>query len=420
VSDDPSKRRRFRPNPARQAAYALIVLAAILAGYMAITMAGSWSSGEQSRRVVVSLPIAERPRARPEQPKQPSPSPAAKPAAATPPAARARAAKPMTAEAQEQAIYPEPPDAVGKTKSRPYEEALPTEVYVTTPPVPPATPDTETAVNHASEQGPTGSVPVSSTPKTAKTTPGADNTKLGMAPNESQNTPAPRPMIAIVIDDMGVDRRRSRRIVGLPGPLTVSYLTYAENLEMQTAAARAAGHELLLHLPMEPKDYAVDPGPNVLLRDIEPDELRRRLRWGLDRFQGYVGVNNHMGSKFTADRPSMTILMAELKGRNVFFLDSRTTSRTVGPELARHFGVPILERNIFLDNDNNAAAVAARLAETERLARRQGVAIAIGHPRDGTLTALGTWLSDVSASGFDLVPLSAVLARSKVAEVAAK
>ncbi|HEB80045.1 MAG TPA: divergent polysaccharide deacetylase family protein [Rhodospirillales bacterium] len=218
-----------------------------------------------------------------------------------------------------------------------------------------------------------------------------------------------RPRIALVIDDMGVDQKRSAMIIGLKAPLTLSFLTYADNLKAQTKAARDAGHELLLHVAMEPGSNDVDPGPNVLLTEHDEKELLRRLRWGLSRFDSYVGVNNHMGSKFTTNEPAMTVVLQELKRRGVLFLDSRTTGGSVGGKLAKRLGVPYAVRNIFLDNVNDEAAVYARLAEVERLARANGYAIAIGHPRDATIKILPRWIKEIEALGFVLTPLSSVI-----------
>jgi polysaccharide deacetylase 2 family uncharacterized protein YibQ len=218
-----------------------------------------------------------------------------------------------------------------------------------------------------------------------------------------------RPMVAIVIDDLGMDRKRSARAVKLPGPLTMSFLTYADDLAKQTKTARAAGHELMLHVGMEPTSKTVDPGPNVLLTSESPEEIRRRLRWGLGRFTGYVGVNNHMGSKFTEDRDAMTVVMSELKSRGLLFLDSRTSAHSVGARLAHEMGVPAVARNVFLDNQNDVAKVKARLAEVERIARRTGAAVAIGHPRDATLKALAEWIPALQKKGLVLVPLTAVV-----------
>src|SRR3546814_2731476 len=96
---------------------------------------------------------------------------------------------------------------------------------------------------------------------------------------------------------MGLNRSQSRRAIALPGPLTLSFLTYADDLPQQTAAARAAGHELMLHVPMEPMDSAVPPGPEAMLVSADDAELRRRLNWGIGRFEGCVGINNHMGRR---------------------------------------------------------------------------------------------------------------------------
>src|SRR6185437_13581416 len=110
-----------------------------------------------------------------------------------------------------------------------------------------------------------------------------------------------RARVAIVIDDLGMDRRRTERTIALKGPLTLSFLAYADDLPHLTEAAHRAGHELLVHVPMEPMSRAEDMGPNGLAVALSHDELMRRLRWDLDRFDGYVGINNHMGSRFTSD-----------------------------------------------------------------------------------------------------------------------
>jgi polysaccharide deacetylase 2 family uncharacterized protein YibQ len=222
---------------------------------------------------------------------------------------------------------------------------------------------------------------------------------------------AGQPMIAVVIDDMGVDRARSERTVALPGPLTLAYLGYARELDAQSAAARTAGHELLVHVPMEPQGAAADPGPNALLTGLAPDELTRRIDWNLSRFDRFVGINNHMGSKATADRDVMDAVMAALDARGLLFLDSRTSSETVAQAAASRRGIPALRRDVFIDHDPSPIAVRAALLQAEEVAERQGFAIAIGHPKDATIDALAEWLPDVQARGFAVVPVSAVARR---------
>ena len=221
-----------------------------------------------------------------------------------------------------------------------------------------------------------------------------------------------RPMIAVVIDDLGMDRVRSARAADLRAPLTLSWLAYAPDLPAQTAHAHAAGHELLVHLPMQPLSADADPGPRTLTTEADAATNLRNLQWALGRFEGYVGVNNHMGSRFTADGTALRPILAEVGRRGLLFLDSRTTAESVVIPLARGLGLPHAGRDVFLDDDGAPDAIRARLAETEAIARRNGYVVAIGHPRDATLAALAAWLPEVERRGFVLVPLSAVVRRN--------
>lgn len=219
-----------------------------------------------------------------------------------------------------------------------------------------------------------------------------------------------RPVIAIVIDDLGLDRKRSARTVALPGPLTLAWLPYAGDVTRQAAAARAAGHELLLHAPMQPQGRE-NPGPNALTADLAPEEIRRRVAGYLALLPEAVGLNNHMGSHFTRNADAMAPVIGELKNRGLLFLDSRTALDSVAASVARAADLPHAIRDVFLDNEQSAEYVNARLAETEAVARRRGSAIAIGHPHDATLNALEPWLASLSSRGFVLVPLTAVVRR---------
>ena len=217
-----------------------------------------------------------------------------------------------------------------------------------------------------------------------------------------------RPVIAVVIDDVGLDKRRARRVIALPGPLTLSLLTYATELPALAAAARAEGHELLVHLPMEPVSGHADPGPNALMISHDVRELLRRIDWSLARFDGFVGVSNHMGSRFTQDAPAMAVVLAELQRRGLMFLDSRTSGQTIGAAIARTIELPGAERDVFLDPDGQQSDVAGQLDQLERVAWQQGFAVGIGHPHDVTLAALADWLPQATARGLVLAPISAI------------
>jgi hypothetical protein len=217
-----------------------------------------------------------------------------------------------------------------------------------------------------------------------------------------------RPLIAIVIDDVGLDRARSKRAWELPGPMTMSFLPYAKDLPEQARAARARGHELMLHMPMEPNGRN-DPGPGALMVSMSDAELRQKLLIALESFGGYVGINNHMGSRFTANRHDMEVVMRQLKPRGLMFLDSRTSPQSVGDQTAQEMGVPSIVRHVFLDDEETLDAVRRKLAETEAVARRQGFVVAIGHPHDSTLQALAEWLPTVQGKGLALAPSTAIL-----------
>ncbi|SOD94087.1 divergent polysaccharide deacetylase family protein [Caenispirillum bisanense] len=270
----------------------------------------------------------------------------------------------------------------------------------TKPPVPAAAPAPETQV---------AALPV---PPRAVFQP-APKAFDGEAPWVKYAVPSPaangRPMIAIVIDDLGVDKAGAKKIVSLPGPLTTAWMTYADNVRAQAKAARAAGHELIIHMPMEPLNGAIDSGPDVLKTSMTPEQVRARVRHGFEQFDGYVGINNHMGSKFTADSEGMRVVIDELRSRGLLWLDSKTSPKSVGARLAEQAGIPFAERHIFLDNTETVSAILHQLAETEKVARKVGYAIAIGHPHDATYRALKQWLPTLEDKGLVLVPLSAIV-----------
>jgi hypothetical protein len=220
--------------------------------------------------------------------------------------------------------------------------------------------------------------------------------------------PQGKPVIAVVLDDVGVARNHAELAIDLPGVITLSFMTYADGVADMAARARANGHELMLHVPMEPLGHEIDAGPNVLTVEASEGELLKRLDWGLDRFPGYIGINNHMGSRFTQDERGMGVVLAELKRRNLLFLDSRTIGNTVGDKLAARMGVAHVMRDVFLDNEMDEAAVIKQLMQAERIAASKGQAIAIGHPHPATIAAIRAWMPKAAARGFVIVPLSAV------------
>lgn len=222
--------------------------------------------------------------------------------------------------------------------------------------------------------------------------------------------PSSQKHIAIVIDDLGLDEDMSKQLALVKGPLTLAFLPYAEHLPRQAEMVRRSGHELLVHLPMEPKNTDADPGPNALLSSVDFAEFDRRIDWNLTRFKGFVGINNHMGSSLTENPGLMVRLMVQLRKNGYLFLDSLTSPASVGKRAAIATGVPHIERDIFLDNERTITAILAQLDKTEKIARMRGYAIAIGHPYPETMKALQFWSAKLDRQIFNLVPISQLVA----------
>ena len=213
--------------------------------------------------------------------------------------------------------------------------------------------------------------------------------------------------VSIVLDDMGLNRKRLNEGIELGGPLTLSFLSYAPNLIEQTTIASSKGHELMLHLPMEPLGDE-DPGPGALLVDMKNMHLKQTLNLALEKFPNFIGVNNHMGSRFTSNSKSMQFLLRNLKERGYLFLDSVTTSGSVALKMGRRLEAPVVARDIFLDDVDDEKEVKLRLAQTELIAKKTGTAIAIGHPRKATLRVLKDWMHGLEQKKIQLVPLSTI------------
>ena len=395
----------FRLSPARQTLFVVLALGGIAAGYgLGFLFKGQAPAPAPMASIATphatAAPVAA----------QPGPAPSTMPDSAPP-------------------LLPEGAKPSPQAPVRAYEEALPKDIVahngaaaaVGEPALrqgaPEGTPE-KAAGPAASQSAAVQTAPANAVPSAA---PPAARVPSPDAMRENGNLPAWRKFavavptaegrhrIALVIDDLGVDKPRTQRVIRLRAPLTLSFLTYASGLKELTTAARAAGHELLMHVPMEPGSTIIDPGPNVLLTGIPAPELEASLRWNLDQFDGYVGVNNHMGSRFTADLPGMLVVMQELKRRKLLFLDSVTAPNSVAGRAARRVGVPFARRNVFIDHEDNVEAIRKQLLQVERLAAQTGVAVAIGHPREATLNALIPWLDGIEARGFQLVPISAVI-----------
>ncbi|MHB1218353.1 MAG: divergent polysaccharide deacetylase family protein [Alphaproteobacteria bacterium] len=221
----------------------------------------------------------------------------------------------------------------------------------------------------------------------------------------------PRPKIAIVIVNLGLsDAATEAAIQRLPGPVTLAFSPYAGGkLDQWLDLSRVAGHEVLLSVPMEPINYPdSNPGPHTLLTSLLPAQNLERLRWALSRFTGYVGVTNHMGSRFSTSADSLRPVLQEVKNRGLLFLDNRSTPASVIGQVAAEINLPRAANDRFIDGQAARVAIDGKLAELEMVARRQGHAVGIGFPFPVTIERVAAWAETIEDRGFVLAPISAV------------
>ena len=217
------------------------------------------------------------------------------------------------------------------------------------------------------------------------------------------------PRLAIIVSGLGLSADATRRAIGLPKEVTLSFTPYGADLETDVAAARQAGHEVLLDLPMEPISYpADDPGPHTLLTSLNPSDNIARLDWLLGRFKGYVGVINHMGSRFTASPDPLRPILRALKERGLMFVDSRSTSKSVAGGLAGQMQLPRAVNDRFLDHEPTRGAIDQSFAAAEGVARARGVAVVVARPFPVTLERMAAWLPILEAHGIEIVPVTAL------------
>ncbi|MDA8125264.1 MAG: divergent polysaccharide deacetylase family protein [Deltaproteobacteria bacterium] len=214
--------------------------------------------------------------------------------------------------------------------------------------------------------------------------------------------------IAVLIDDIGFDLPLVKELAALPAPIAFAVLPQTPHAAEAAAILHAAGKEILLHLPMEPRAYpAEDPGAGALFVDLNAEDLRERMAAALAAIPHVRGVNNHMGSRFMEDDAGVAIVMEELSRRGLFFVDSRTTAGSRGRALAARAGVPFAARDIFIDHTPGYEAALAALLDPTRQDRGKKAWLLIGHPHPETLRALKTALPRWREAGIRLVPLSA-------------
>lgn len=216
--------------------------------------------------------------------------------------------------------------------------------------------------------------------------------------------------VAIVIDDMGENISKARKLINiLEDSVSFSILPYSSYARQVANLALENNIAVLLHQPMEPLGYPeVDPGPGSLFVGMKSSRIKAQLAENLHNIPGVIGVNNHMGSKFTSSVREMKVVLRFLRERNLFFMDSLTSPESKVDNLASDIGVREVSRDIFLDNNQDVQAILFQLQKATELAEKNECVVAIGHPYPETLTALKEWKNNLG-SQIDLCSIAETL-----------
>ncbi len=217
------------------------------------------------------------------------------------------------------------------------------------------------------------------------------------------------PKIAIVLGGMGLNQDlTAKAIKALPGDVSFAFAPYGENLQAQVNKARAAGHEIMLQLPMEPFGYpATNPGPKTLVIAAGEAANIDALLWHLSRFAGYIGASAYMGGNFLADPAALRPVLAELKKRGLYFMEDSPPQKSAASDVGRIVGLSVLAPQIVIDANGDAKTIAKALAQLEEEARQSGIAIGTGTGLEVTIEEVQEWAKSLNDRGILLIPLSA-------------
>ncbi|HUP65535.1 MAG TPA: divergent polysaccharide deacetylase family protein [Thermoanaerobaculia bacterium] len=248
--------------------------------------------------------------------------------------------------------------------------------------------------------------PVTPPPRTSSPVPPSPEPKIAATLPEA-NKPASRGRIVLILDDFGYDRAAPAIAAELGAPISFAVIPGTPHAVEAANFAASRGFEVLCHLPLEPEGYpGVSPGGNAILLSMSDAEIRERTAEMLRMVPHARGLNNHMGSAATADSRVMGSVLAVARDQGLFFIDSRTTGRSVSEALARKLGIRAASRDVFLDDDRSEAAIRRQIAELCRVADRGEIAIGIGHPHRSTLKVLGEEIPRLRAAGYDFLRAS--------------
>jgi polysaccharide deacetylase 2 family uncharacterized protein YibQ len=256
----------------------------------------------------------------------------------------------------------------------------------------------------------TGKGPHGPLPRRAKD--GSRPSSIYARPLSREQQLSDMPKIALLIGGMGLNESLTRTAINrLPAEVSLGFAPYGENLQQQANDARSRGHELYIHLPMEPFGYpSIDPGPHTLLTSVPPQKNLDSLHWHLSRFAGYAGVTNYLGSQFASNNDAISPVLKELGKRGLIYVDDGSKGLSRATQLAGILGLNARSAVVNLDGDGTPASVLAALQKLEAQARHSGIAIATGSGMPATIEAIDQWAQGLAGRNILLVPVSAAFA----------
>ncbi len=223
------------------------------------------------------------------------------------------------------------------------------------------------------------------------------------------------PRIALIVEGLGVSAAATSDAIGkLPGQVTLGFVPYGAQVAALAAQARAAGHETLLQVPMEPFDYPDnDPGPQTLLTSLTPEQNIDRLHWVMSQFQGYVGLANSMGARFTASETSFAPILRETGKRGLIYVDDGSNPRSVAGQIAGANNLPFARADVIIDAVPTPTEIDRALGRLEMAARERSVVVGVASALPVSIEQIAKWAKSAASRGLLLVPITAVANKGK-------
>ena len=238
---------------------------------------------------------------------------------------------------------------------------------------------------------------------------GLNSLSKAFAFDHIDQNPRTKPRLALIIDDIGASLSHAKPFLDLNVPMTFAILPRLPKSEESASIIHSEGHEIMLHQPMEPRDRGLSPGPGALYVGDEPTKISHTMEENISSVPFATGMNNHMGSRFTASPKEMFETLQVVKDRGLFFVDSLTAGDSKGYKTAKTLHLPATSRDVFLDNRVEESAIVRQLHQLKGIALRHGHAVGIGHPFIETSRAIRHFLKGVKETEFELVHMSAAL-----------